>query len=228
MTCRTILQWPNRQLAEKSEACGQIDEEVMSNIHDVVDTLRASFGVGLAAPQIGIKKRILAINTTVAQTENPYPQEEFEDHLVIVDPEIEVSGREFTWNEACLSVPLVSAPVQRSTYANLKFTNLKGERVSLDLDMPLSGILQHEYDHLEGTLFIDRAGKFFKDKLVKKMKKEQRLRKREAEIERRQIILETQGQAGLRKYLSDNNPTAKKKPSRKKTRKSFGKNKKRR
>ena len=170
----------------------------------------------------------MAINTTVAQTENPYPQEEFEDHLVIVDPEIEVSGREFTWNEACLSVPLVSAPVQRSTYANLKFTNLKGERVSLDLDMPLSGILQHEYDHLEGTLFIDRAGKFFKDKLVKKMKKEQRIRKREAEIERRQIILETQGQAGLRKYLSDNNPTAKKKPSRKKTRKSFGKNKKRR
>ena len=78
------------------------------------------------------------------------------------------------------------------------------------------------------SLFIDRAGKFFKDKLVKKMKKEQRLRKREAEIERRQIILETQGQAGLRKYLSDNNPTAKKKTSRKKTRKSFGKNKKRR
>ena len=188
MTCRTILQWPDRQLSEKSESCGQIDEGVISNIHDVVDTLRASFGVGLAAPQIGIKKRILAINTTDAQTENPYPQEEFEDHFVVVDPEIEISGREFTWNEACLSVPFVSAPVQRSTYVNLKFTNLKGERVSLDLDMPISGILQHEYDHLDGTLFIDRAGKFFKDKLVKKLKKEQRIRKREAEAERRQII----------------------------------------
>ena len=228
MTCRTILQWPNRQLAEKSAVCGQVDESVMSDVHDVVDTLRASFGVGLAAPQIGIKKRILAINTSVAQTENPYPQEEFEDHFVVIDPVIETSGREFTWNEACLSVPFVSAPIQRSTYVNLKFTNLKGERVTLDLDMPISGILQHEYDHLDGVLFIDRAGKFFKDRLVNKLKKEQRKKKREAEAERRQIILETQGHAGLRKYLSDNNPTSKKKPSRKKTGKKFGKNKKRR
>ena len=228
MTCRTILQWPNRQLAEKSTECGQINDEVMSNIHDVVDTLRASFGVGLAAPQIGIKKRIFAINTSIAETENPYPQDEFSDHFVAIDPEIELDGHEFTWNEACLSVPFMSAPIKRKSEVTLKFTNLKGERVSLDLKMPVSGIVQHEFDHLDGVLFIDRAGRFFKEKLTKKLKKEQRILKREQEAERRQIILETQGHAGLRKYLTDNNPTSKKKSSRKKSGKNFGKNKKRR
>lgn len=94
--------------------------------------------------------------------------------------------------------------------------------------MPMSGILQHENDHLDGVLFIDRAGGFVKEKLRKKLKKEVRLKKRQEEAERRQIILETQGQAALRKYLTDNNPTKKKPASRKRTSKKYGKNKKRR
>ena len=227
MTCRTILQWPNRSLAKKSTACGsEVTEEVLSNVTDVVDTLRASFGVGLAAPQIGIQKRILAISPSVAQIENPYPQEQFPDHFVVIDPELELEGHDLKWNEACLSVPFISAVVKRKSRVNLKFTNLSGERVELGLNMPMSGILQHEYDHLDGVLFIDRAGGFVKEKLRKKLQKEVRLKKRQDEAERRQIILETQGQAGLRKYLSDKNPT-KKKPK-KKTSKKYGKNKKRR
>ena len=225
MTCRTILQWPNRQLSEKSTDCGEINDEIMSYVSDVVDTLRASFGVGLAAPQIGIKKRILAINTSVAKTENPYPQDQFDDHFVVVDPVIELNGHDFTWNEACLSVPYVSAPIKRKSLVKIKFTNLKGERVSLDLRMPMSGIVQHEYDHLDGVLFIDRAGKFFKDKLIKKLNKAKRLQKREAEESRRQVILETQGPAALRKYLSSNKATPKKS---KRAPKKHGKNKKRR
>ena len=226
MTCRTILQWPNRSLAEKSTACGtEITDEVLSNVTDVVDTLRASFGVGLAAPQIGIKKRILAISPSVAQIENPYPQEQFPDHFVVIDPELELDGHDLRWNEACLSVPFVSALVKRKSRVKLSFTNLKGERVELGLNMPMSGILQHEYDHLDGVLFIDRAGGFVKEKLRKKLKKEARIAKRQAEAERRQVILDTQGPAGLRKYLSDNNPT-KKKPKKRPSKK-FGKNKKR-
>ena len=226
MTCRTILQWPNKQLAETSSLCGEVNEEVISNVRDVVDTLRASFGVGLAAPQIGIKKRILAIAPSVAQIENPYPQEEFPDHFVVIDPELSLDGHDLTWSEACLSVPFVSAPVKRKSLAKLTFTNLKGERVSLDLRMPLSGVMQHEYDHLDGILFIDRAGKFVKQRLVKKLEKEKRILKREKELERRQIILDVQGPAALRKYLSQNNSTKKKSSGRKKTSKKYGKNKK--
>lgn len=198
----------------------------MSGVADVVDTLRASFGVGLAAPQIGIQKRILAISPSVAQIENPYPQDQFPDHFVVIDPEIELTGHDLRWNEACLSVPFISAVVKRKSGVNLKFTNLKGERVELNLVMPMSGIIQHENDHLDGILFIDRAGNFVKEKLRKKLKKEARIKKREDEAERRQIILETQGHAGLRKYLSDKNPTKKK--SKKKTSKNYGKNKNRR
>ena len=227
MTCRTILQWPNRSLTKKSNSCGtEITEEILSNIADVVDTLRASFGVGLAAPQIGIHKRILAISPSVAQIENPYPQEQFPDHFVVIDPELELTGHDLKWNEACLSVPFLSALVKRKSGVNLKFTNLKGERVELGLNMPMSGIIQHENDHLDGILFIDRAGGFVKEKLRKKLKKEARIKKRQDEAERRQIILETQGHAGLRKYLSDNNPTKKK--SKKRPAKKYGKNKKRR
>ncbi len=226
MTCRTILQWPDKQLSELSTPVGDITEDVLSDITDVIDTLRASFGVGLAAPQVGIKKRILAIDPAVAQIENPYPQEEFPEHLVIIDPELELAGNEFTWNEACLSVPFLSAAVKRKPLASLKFTNLKGERVELNLTMPLSGIIQHEADHLDGILFIDRAGRFVKERLVKKLKKESRIRKREEEASRRQLILELQGQAGLRKYLAKKSNT--KKPSKKKNSKKFGRNKKRR
>jgi len=227
MTCRTILQWPNRKLAEKSKACGpEITEEVLASVADVVDTLRASFGVGLAAPQIGIHKRIFAISPSVAQIENPYPQEQFPDHFVVIDPELELTGHDLKWNEACLSVPFLSALIKRKSGVNLKFTNLKGERVDLALSMPISGVVQHENDHLDGILFIDRAGKFVKEKLRKKFKKEARIKKRQDEAERRQIILDTQGHAGLRKYLSDNNPT-KKKPKKRPSKK-YGKNKKRR
>ena len=227
MTCRTILQWPDKQLSEISSPIGDsITEDVLSDITDVIDTLRASFGVGLAAPQVGIKKRILAIDPSVAQIENPYPQEEFPDHFVVIDPELELTGNEFTWNEACLSVPFLSAAVKRKPLALLKFTNLKGERVELNLTMPLSGIIQHENDHLDGILFIDRAGRFVKEKLVKKMNKEARQRKQEDEAMRRQIILETQGQPGLRRYLSQKSNS--KKSSRRKNSKKFGRNKKRR
>ena len=227
MTCRTILQWPDKQLSEISSPIGgSITEDVLSDITDVIDTLRASFGVGLAAPQVGIKKRILAIDPSVAQIENPYPQEEFPDHFVVIDPELELTGNEFTWNEACLSVPFLSAAVKRKPLALLKFTNLKGERVELNLTMPLSGIIQHENDHLDGILFIDRAGRFVKEKLVKKMNKEARQRKQEDEAMRRQIILETQGQPGLRRYLSQKSNS--KKSSRRKNSKKFGRNKKRR
>ena len=227
MTCRTILQWPNKELSEISLPVGDvITEDILSNITDVIDTLKASFGVGLAAPQVGIKKRILAIDPSVAQIDNPYPQEEFPDHFVVIDPELELSGNEFTWNEACLSVPFLSAAVKRKPLALLKFTNLKGERVELNVTMPLSGIIQHENDHLDGVLFIDRAGRYVKDRLVKKLKKEARIRKKEDEAARRQIILETQGPAGLRKYLSNKSNT-KKAPKRKNSKK-FGRNKKRR
>ena len=227
MTCRTILQWPDKQLSEISSPVGDtITEEVLSHVTDVVDTLRATFGIGLAAPQVGIKKRILAIDPAVAQIENPYPQEEFPDHFVVIDPELQLAGDEFRWNEACLSVPFVSATVKRKPRAILKFTNLKGEKVELSLTMPLAGIIQHENDHLDGILFIDRAGKFVKERLVKKLRKEARTRKREDEAQRRQIILETQGQASLRRYMSQKS-NSKKAPKKRRSKK-FGRNKKRR
>lgn len=229
MTCRTILQWPDKKLAEKSTPCGpEITDDIIQNVTDVVDTLKTSFGVGLAAPQVGIHKRIVAIAPSVVELENPYPQEQFPDHLVLIDPELELSGKTFVWNEACLSVPFVTSPIKRSSLTKLKFTNLKGERVEIDCVMPLSGVLQHECDHLDGILFIDRAGRFVKDKLAKKLKKEKRLKKREEEAVRRQLILDTQGAAGLRKYLADKNPSKRKQATRKRSGKSYGKNKKRR
>jgi len=215
-------------LSEESVPCGEeITESTLSVVTDVVDTLKASFGIGLAAPQVGIQKRILAINPAIAEIENPYPQDEFPDHFVVIDPELELSGHDLTWNEACLSVPFLSAAVKRKSEVGLTFTSLKGKRVKVDLKMPMSGIIQHENDHLDGILFIDRAGKFVKEKLRNKLKKELRIKKREDEAYRRQIIIETQGPSGLRKYLADKNPT-KKKAVKKKSGKQFGKNKNRR
>jgi peptide deformylase len=148
MAILKILQYPDPALKKVSKEVLDIDDAVRADIRDLVDTMRASPGVGLAAPQLGILKRIIAVDVT--------PKNPAHGLIVLVDPVITSSTGSKTVREGCLSVPEYTANIKRAEEVTIKGFDADG----LDLTIESSGFeavaLQHELDHLDGILFIDR------------------------------------------------------------------------
>lgn len=178
MANRKILKYPSRRLKEKSVKVTSFDESFVALVKDLADTNNVNMGVGLAAPQIGEQSRVVIIDCSKLGVEytNPEPVEELENSqlLVLVNPELNLSGPRHSWKEACLSVPGVSGMVERSQYVNLKFQNYYGKECTLDLDWPLSGVVQHECDHLDGILYVNRMRGLSRSMLLKKFAKKQK------------------------------------------------------
>jgi len=164
---------------KKSTDVESFDDEFRQLVKDMLDTNSVKMGVGLAAPQIGTLKRVVVINCTRVELENPEPVEALEDsqQLVLVNPVLELSGEKHRWMEACLSVPGVSGLVERSQLVNLKFQNYDGEYCEVDLDWPMSGVVQHECDHLDGILYVNRMSGISRSMLLKKFRKKQKKKK---------------------------------------------------
>ena len=133
---------------------GAVTAEVRSLVADMVDTMRAAPGVGLAAPQVGVDARIFVYDWVDEGGER--------HHGTAIDPELLVSppplgeADEDEDSEGCLSVPGERFPLLRSEHALLRATDLDGRRYELEADGWLARILQHEYDHLQGILYVDR------------------------------------------------------------------------
>ena len=178
MANRKILQYPSQRLRKKSQAIELFDEDFKSLVKDLSDTNNVNMGVGLAAPQIGEQKRVVIIDCGKLGTEyeNPEPVDELGNSqlLVLVNPELELSGPKHTWKEACLSIPGVSGMVERSQYVKLSFQNYYGKSCELELDWPLSGVVQHECDHLDGILYVHRMRGISRSMLLKKFEKKKK------------------------------------------------------
>lgn len=155
---RKILHWPNKKLREKSLLVENVADE-QQLIQDLIDTCNVSMGAGLAAPQIGVNKRIVVIKPKSFGIDNPDPSEYNADYMVLVNPQLESSGNEIKWKEACLSLPNLDGQVVRHETTLLKYKNEQGEDKRLIAEWPFSGGLQHECDHLDGKLFIHRMDK---------------------------------------------------------------------
>ena len=145
--------WPNRNLAKPSPAVTQFDDELKIHIADMVDTCRVMFGAGLAAPQIGVRKRIVVIQPEQFKFKNPMPSEYNPDYLVMINPVIELSGDKIKWEESCLSIPGVKGIVERYESCKVTFLDEKGATQTIDAPWPFSGGIQHEVDHLDGILY---------------------------------------------------------------------------
>ena len=174
MTCRTILTYPHRSLVTKSEPVYEFGDETTSVVQDLIDTLEVNGGVGLAAPQVNILKRVVVVKSDVSafyEFENPDPCELNPAYLVLINPKLQLSGDEVSWEEACLSVPGYSGRVKRSTDARVEYQNIKGEKCVLDAGWPASGAIQHECDHLDGILYIRRLGWYSRQAIEKKIRK---------------------------------------------------------
>jgi len=139
-----ILKFPNPLLRKKSKPVKKVTREIVKLIDHMVETMHAAPGVGLAAPQVGELVRVI-----VAEVGG--------ELIALVNPEIiEKSGSQ-TFTEGCLCLPGVEAPVERAKKVVVKGLNRYGEKVKIEAEDLLATVLQHEIDHLDGVLFIDRV-----------------------------------------------------------------------
>lgn len=164
MAVRPLLTLPDAQLRLKSESIGPITNEVRTLAADMLETMYDAPGIGLAAIQVGVPKRLIVVDLGKAPEErNP---------LVLIDPEITWSSYETRIHEeGCLSIPEFYEEVERPDRVRLTYRALDGDTVELEADGMLATCLQHEIDHLNGVLFIDHLSRLKRSRVVKKFTK---------------------------------------------------------
>lgn len=181
---RKILIWPNQTLRAENKRV-ENPEDVKELISDLIDTCNVSMGAGLAAPQIGQNQKVVVIKPKVFGMDNPDPSAYNPDYMVLINPQLDNTGDEIKWKEACLSIPGIDSHVTRKETTLVRYISEQGEEKRLVAEWPFAGGLQHECDHLEGKLFIHRMPKRraafllerWRKKRRKKLLKEKRARK---------------------------------------------------
>ncbi|MBI5902932.1 MAG: peptide deformylase [Deltaproteobacteria bacterium] len=162
MATLNILKYPNPLLKEVCEDVTEIDGRITAFIRDLVDTMRASPGVGLAAPQIGALLRIIAVDVT--------PRHPGMGLAVLINPCILAYGGSRTVREGCLSVPDYTANITRAATVTVKGVDPEGTEVELCSTGFEAVVFQHEIDHLDGVLFLDRIANVKRDLFRRKIK----------------------------------------------------------
>jgi peptide deformylase len=158
-----ICTYPEETLRQPAEPITEIDEEVVKLVDHMAETMYSAPGIGLAATQVGVAKQLL-----VADIAPRSPESEL---IVLINPEIVAAEGEVIFEEGCLSVPEYQAEVKRHEKITVRGLNLKGEEVEIEAEGLLAIVLQHEIDHLNGILFIDRLSKLKRDLYKRKVRK---------------------------------------------------------
>lgn len=176
MTARLILTYPDSRLRKISEPVSEGDwGSVPQWCQDIRDTMVANAGLGLAAPQVGIHKRIFAVDSKDLDNPQVFQQETGDGVLFFVNPVLTLVKKETAKSvEACLSVPGVVYPVKRSPVVNVEYTTLHRETVKVQVEGEDAVVLQHEFDHLNGRLFVDRLNSYDKKEFLGRFEKPKR------------------------------------------------------
>jgi peptide deformylase len=173
MTIREILKLPHPLLKKVSKPVEKITPEILSLLDEMLETMYAAPGIGLAAVQIGVPKRLVVVDT--ARDEAP------KNPLYFINPEIVWSSEELNEHEeGCLSIPEVFDKVKRPAQVKLRYLDREGIAREMDCDGLLATCIQHEIDHLNGVLFIDRLSRLKRDRVIKKFSKAAKREKAEA------------------------------------------------
>ena len=160
MAILKVRRYGDPTLRRRADPVGEITPETRRIVADMMETMYDEAGIGLAAPQIGVSVRLIVIS------------DESREARALVNPVIAEQGGEATAEEGCLSIPGVFAQVTRSAWARVEATDLEGRPVSILGRGLLARVLQHELDHLDGVLFIDRLDPVARDRIKRKIKKE--------------------------------------------------------
>jgi peptide deformylase len=181
MTIRKILTEPNKILREKSLRVENVNKEIQQLMDDMLETLYAAPGIGLAAIQVGVAKRAIVMDISRSRNDigrdkgdiNKNEDKESKKPMYFVNPEIIWKSKDkFTYEEGCLSLPNQFAEIDRSKQCHIKYLNYNGQPQELRANGLLATCIQHEIDHLEGILFIDYLSKLKKEMIIKKLSKQ--------------------------------------------------------
>ncbi len=163
MAVLKLYEYPHPILKQKAEKVGPVDDELRRFLDDMLETMYADAGVGLAAPQVGVSKRVVVIDVAVRDDEEPQP-------IYMVNPEIVWRSDEMVCNEeGCLSVPEQRAEVERHASVRVRFIDYHNQEQELLAEGFLAIAVQHELDHLDGILYIDRISRLKRQMLLKKL-----------------------------------------------------------
>ena len=164
MSIKIILTEPNKLLRMISESVMEVNAEERKLMDDMIDTMYSANGIGLAAIQIGVPKRIIVMD--ISRDENK------KEPMYFVNPVIKNKNSEkSTYEEGCLSVPNQFAEIDRPNTCEVEYLDYDGKKQSLKAEGLLATCIQHEMDHLEGILFIDYLSKLKKSMIIKKLSK---------------------------------------------------------
>ena len=168
MAILKLCTYPDKILAQKCEEVKEVNDDIRKLLDDMLETMYNDRGVGLAAPQIGVAKRIIVVDDKATEEgkggNNP---------MFMVNPVIiEKSDEMILFNEGCLSVPGQCAEVERYQGVKVKYLDYNGKEQIIEAEDYLAVILQHEIDHLDGVLYIDKISRLKRNMILKKLKKQ--------------------------------------------------------
>jgi len=164
MAIRSILQYPDERLHQIAEAVGEVTDEIRELVRDMAETMYAAPGIGLAATQINVHKRVIVID--VSETKDQL--------LVLIDPEITARSGTVTSEEGCLSVPGIYEPVERAERITVRALDREGQRFELEAEEMLGVCIQHEIDHLHGRVFVEYLSRLKQVRIRAKFRKQER------------------------------------------------------
>jgi peptide deformylase len=161
MAVLKVLKYGDPALRRAAAPVGEVTPEVRAIIADMTETMYDEVGIGLAAPQVGIALRLIVVS-----------DEEGRGVQALLNPAIVDRGGEVTGEEGCLSIPGVFAPVTRAAWIKVEARSVDGKPLTINARALRARVLQHEIDHLDGVLFIDRVDPMVRDRIKRKIKKE--------------------------------------------------------
>lgn len=174
MALRPVLKFPDKRLSQRSAEIEQVTDEIRELAMDMCEVMYGEPGIGLAAPQVGEPVRLVVVDTE-------WTDEDAErSPLILVNPELSDHEGKLLWKEGCLSVPDFEAEVERAERVLLRAQDLDGKELEISAEGLQAVCFQHEVDHLDGILFIDRISRLKRSRYVARRKKQQ---KREEEGE---------------------------------------------
>jgi peptide deformylase len=161
---REIVIWPDPVLKQVAAPVDRVDDTIRKLLDDMAETMYAADGVGLAAPQIAVPKRVIVIDTSPRQPEQKL--------IHLVNPEIVLAEGKAVYTEGCLSIPGEAEDVERAAKVRVRALGRDGKPFEIEAEGTLLAVaLQHEFDHLQGTMFVDHLSSLKRELIKKRMKR---------------------------------------------------------
>lgn len=167
MTLLGILKYPDPFLKTKAKKVESVDDSVRALISDMTETMYQARGIGLAATQVGVDKRVVVLDVP----DDEERRERGKNLIALVNPEILEASGSVKYEEGCLSVPGINADVERAANIRVRALNREGNTVEFEAEGLFAIALQHEIDHIDGILFIDRLSRLKRDMIKRRLKK---------------------------------------------------------